>query len=499
MPAGAAPAPADARSVPVGNALDSLIRLALEQNRTVQAARFNAMSLAHRVPQVTALDDPVLSNSVFPIPSVAPQYSLMGYMPYEALLAQQFPWFGTLRLRGQAAQADVDVALFELAATQLDVVAAVKRAYCDLYLGERALAIVEQNRKLATEYLALARERFNTAGAWLSVVLLDEAAIGDIDREHELAVENLVEARAELIRQAHLAPGTPVQVGPMLPLPDVPGEIDRLRSLAVTCRPELRGRLAAIARDDRGIELARKRYYPNLTLGLVYQDMEKTNSVSPQTAMGMPNVGFFVGLNLPIYRKKLAAGVCEAQARAAADTMLYEAERDEVLRDVEALLTRVQARARSLAILRESNRPRSAAIAESAAADYRAGNLDYLGLLGAQRDVLRVELQIAEAEAELGKSLAALERAVGAEINEHPPMPPDEARLAPAPNGPGPFAPANSQPAAETPSTAPTPPTVKPGDALPSPVTSPSSESTDRPAAAESETDRNPPAGGSTP
>ena len=63
---------------------------------------------------MTALDDPVVSNTIYPIPSVAPQYSLMGYNPYNLMIAQQFPWFGTLRLRGEAAEEDVKVALAEL-------------------------------------------------------------------------------------------------------------------------------------------------------------------------------------------------------------------------------------------------------------------------------------------------------------------------------------------------------------------------------------------------
>ena len=75
--------------------LDVLVRHALEENRTVRAAQFNVLALKHRIPQVTALDDPIVSNTIFPIPSAAPQYSLMGYMPYGALLAQQFPWCGT--------------------------------------------------------------------------------------------------------------------------------------------------------------------------------------------------------------------------------------------------------------------------------------------------------------------------------------------------------------------------------------------------------------------
>src|SRR5262249_40120082 len=154
--------------------VDVYIRLALAQNRTVRAAWLNVQALQFRIPQVTSLDDPVVSNTVFPIPSVAPQYSLMGYMPYGALLAQQFPWCGTLRLRGRAAEQDVKVALFELAAAQLDVVANVKRAYQDLAFAQRAEAILRENRTLATEFVTLASERYRTGGATQTDVLRSE-------------------------------------------------------------------------------------------------------------------------------------------------------------------------------------------------------------------------------------------------------------------------------------------------------------------------------------
>jgi outer membrane protein TolC len=435
------PPPSDGPDLSGAMPVDVFIRQALEENRTVRAARYNVMALRYRVPQVTALDDPVISNTIFPIPSVAPQFSLMGYMPYDALLAQQFPWFGTLKLRGLAAEQDVKVALFELAAAQLDAVAAVKRAYCDLYFSQRALDILTANRTLATDFLEIARQRYRTATATQTDVLRSESAASDIDRERESALQGLAEARAELARQIHAPPDAPLAALHVLPLADVPAEIERLQQLAVSSRPELQGRLAAIARDERGVELARKRYYPNVSLGVVYQDMQKTNAVTPQTASGMPNVGLFVGFNLPVYHKKLAAGVCEAQARAAADAMLYESERDEVLRDVGALFAQARARRNVLELLRTSNLPRSRQVLDAAASDYKAGNIDSLSLLAAWRDLLQVELQIAQAEADLGKALAALERAVGVQLNEHPPAPP--AANAPTPPTTQPVTPAS--------------------------------------------------------
>ena len=167
------------------NPLDVLIRHALEENRTVRAAQFNVLALKHRIPQVTVLDDPIVSNTIFPIPSVAPQYSLMGYMPYAALLAQQFPWCGTLRLRGQAAEDDVKIALFELAAAQLDVVASVKRSYYDLHFNEYAESLLKKNRALAEDFLKVARERYRAATATQVDVLRAEVAISNINRELE--------------------------------------------------------------------------------------------------------------------------------------------------------------------------------------------------------------------------------------------------------------------------------------------------------------------------
>jgi cobalt-zinc-cadmium efflux system outer membrane protein len=416
--------------------VDAFIRHALAENRMVRAARYNVLALKHRIPQVTSLDDPVISNTIFPIPAVAPQYSLMGYMPYDALLAQQFPWFGTLKLRGLAAEEDVKVALFELAAAQLDVVANVKRAYFDLYFSRRSEALLIENRALAEDFLRIARERFKTTTATQVDVLRAETAIADIDRELEANRQGISEASAELARLLHVGPDAELQALPEIPVAGVPDELDRLSRLAAASRPELRGRLAAIARDEKAVELARKRYYPNVTTGLVYQDMQKTNAVTPKTASGVPNVGLFVGFNLPIYRKRLDAAVCEAQARVSADAQLYEAERDQTARDVKNLLTQAKVQQNVLGLLRRTNLPNSKQVLKSTASDYRAGNLDYLSLITAWREVLQVELQIAQVETELGKALASLERAVGVDLNQNPPTP----DVAPAPPmSPSPF------------------------------------------------------------
>src|SRR5437763_15841432 len=110
-------------------------------------------------------------------------------------------------------------------------------------------------------------------------------------------------------------------------------------------------------------------------------DMEKTNATTPRTASGFPNVGLFVGSNLPVYRKKLAAGVREAQARAVADAKLYDAERDGTYREIKDLITQAKAQRDILGLFRDSILPKSIQALEAATSDYRAGNVDYVTLI----------------------------------------------------------------------------------------------------------------------
>ena len=151
--------------------------------------------------------------------------------------------------------------------------------------------------------------------------------------------------------------------------------------------------------------------------------MTRQNAVSP-TASGTPNVGLFVGFNLPVYRKKLDAGMAEAQARAAADAMLYEAERDSAYREVKDLFTQAQAQRSILGYYQAGILPKAERALEATLTGYANKLVDFPTLITAWREVLQIKLQIAQVESELGKALASLERAVGSQINANPPANP---------------------------------------------------------------------------
>jgi outer membrane protein TolC len=70
--------------------LDDLIRFALANNPEIQVVHMQAHALEARVPQVRALDDPMLMTTTFlePIQTAAgPQDVILN-------LSQKVPWFG---------------------------------------------------------------------------------------------------------------------------------------------------------------------------------------------------------------------------------------------------------------------------------------------------------------------------------------------------------------------------------------------------------------------
>ena len=445
---GAAPAP---EGLEGPRPVDDYIRRALEENRGVQAARANLVAMRERIPQVTALDDPIAQNLIWPFPMNGPQYSLMGYNPYELTITQLFPWFGTLRLRGEAAGQEVKVALMELASAQLEVVADVKLAYYNLYFNQRAERILTENRKLASDFVEIARVRYQTGETTQQDVLRAENAVTDVDAELATTRQGVAEARAALARRLHVSPEMELSALDEIPFADIPAQVEGLYQLALAARPELKGQLAAVARDVREVELARKRYYPNLDLGVTYMTMSRANAISP-IADGRDMVAFNIGFNLPVYRAKLAAGVREAEARAVADMRRYEYLRDQTLEEVKSLMAEAKARREVADLFRSGYLPRGRQALEVAANDYRTGNRDFVTLITAWRELLQIELQLARFETELGQALARLERVVGGQLNEHPPGPdafstPIQPPPPPPADDPGPFEPVEELPA----------------------------------------------------
>lgn len=389
------------------------LQVALERNPEILAAQRNVTATGYEIPQVTALEDPMLTSTFWPIAEHSPQ-TASGRMPYSLLATQQFPWLGKLRLRGEVAEQETKIALTELAQAQLEVIEQVQLAYYEVYYYQKAIKVTEENEKLLEDLIRFAEIRFRTGGSQQDVL----RAQLETDRLRERLIgfrQNLRMAQSDLAALLHASPDLEPLAMEDLDVPEAPTAIEGLYETAVRCRPELQARLHAIVRDQRSRDLAALDYYPDFTAGMSWDAMTRDDAISP-VSDGKDNVGFVVGVSVPLWRDRIEAGVKEAEHRVVESARRYDATRDDTFRQIRRLIAQADAAQKQIDLFEESIIPKTEQALKVSIADYRVGKLDFLQVIDNYSELLQFQIQLARLQSNLGQAMASLERVIGCQL-----------------------------------------------------------------------------------
>ena len=424
--------------------VEMLVDYALLQNPEIHAARKRVDALGNRVPQAASLADPTVEAMGFPFYPAVPQ-TAAGRTTAKLAAAQQVPWPGKLGTRAQAAEAETDMARADLAAKELEVVDRVKRAYYELYFLQQAIRITEEDRRLMEEMAEIAQVRYRTGVVGQEDVLRAQVEVSNLANELIQLRQQETSTRARLAQVLHVSPDTPIQTVKQLPAEQVPHDLERLYEQAVTARPELHAQLAAIRRDRHAVELARLAYLPDFRFSVDWAEMSTAGALAP-SADGIDDVGLGMMFNVPIYRKRLDAGVREAEAQTVASARQYDALRDRTVEEVKDLYAQAVAQYEMARLLRDDIIPKAEQTLEVSRSAYQVGNIDFLQLIDSWRQLLRFQIAYQRTDSQLRQTLAMLERVLGGEVPaaaapappEDVPMPPPLPPEKPSPTPPGP-------------------------------------------------------------
>lgn len=394
-------------------AVENFVDAALSNHPRIRAARARVAVASQRAPQVRSLDDPVLSNSFFPISDQALQ-TAAGRAGNTMSISQNYPWPEKRRTRVAIANREAQMALARLDQVELEIEEMVRLAYYELWFADRSIEITGRNREIAAELITLATARNQAGGsqqdvlrAQLQVDAIDDRLIG-LARQKALAQADL----AALIQdpgRADIEPSDDLDVA------SAPENIDALFEAAAECSPRLRELQWAVSRDRQKRQLACLNRYPDFMFGAGWQTMTESDAISP-VANGHDNVNFMVGITLPIWKERINASIREASAEVAASDRDYSAARDDTYRQIRRLVEQAYAAEEQLRLYNERVLPRAQQALQLAAADYRGRLVDFGEVADGFTEVLMFELQVARAEATLAGTLAQLKRAVGCEV-----------------------------------------------------------------------------------
>lgn len=380
--------------------LERLVAEVRTRNPSVRAATEAWRAAAERYPQVVSLDDPMFGFM---------KGLDMGYM-LEA--AQKIPWPGKRQLRGEAADSEANAARHEIIDTELRLAEAAGLAFCDYFQAARELDVSAENVELLAHFKDLAVAKYEANQATQQDVHQAELELALVNaRIAELrSAAAVAEARINTLlhRPAYCDLPPPPAT---LSMPNGLPPVDTLHLLAVRQRPDLAAQRARVRAEDASVELACKDYYPDLEL--VYQRDEFMVSPTMYNQIGL-------SVDVPLYRAKRAAGVREAQARAGQQRAEYRRLLDEAAFEVQAAAERMEEAAAILNVYESRILPAAKANIESAQENYIAGQLDFLRLIEAQRQLRDQQERFYRTMADLHRRKAELRRALGGNLPHDP-------------------------------------------------------------------------------
>ena len=390
--------------------LQDYLAYAALHNPGLQASFNHWKAALERIPQVKALPDPKFTYTAF----IREVETRVGPQEQKFGLSQTFPWFGTLRLRGDVAVEAANGAHQRFEAEKLRLFFQVKDAYYEYYYLERAIGITIDNLELLKHLESVAQAKAR-AGAPLLSVIRAQVELGKLE-DHRHALTDL---RGPIAAKLNAALNRPYDA--FLPWPkQAPFRNVKLREEVLFARlrennPELKSLDFAIAGNEKAVELARKDSYPDFTLGFNYIDTAEALNLSTPNS-GKDPVTAIIAVNVPIWRGKYKAAVQEAQLLREAAVNMRKERRN--LLDVELRLALYQFRdsERKIDLFRDTLTPEAEQSLNITEETYRAGNVDFLSLIDAQRLLLEFQLASERALVNREQSLAKIEMLTGREI-----------------------------------------------------------------------------------
>ena len=392
--------------------LPSLVRLAVERNPKLKAARAKWRATIEKYPQVTALADPMLMYSYF-IRSVetrvGPQRHRLGF-------SQALPYPGTLDAAGRVTLKQIEIEQVKYEQAVRDLIVDLKLSYHELAYLQRARQITEQNQQLLDHILKIANTRYASNEATLNDVLKAQSQLAQLSYDLILLRELEEVERANISALISVPAKTPL--GPPAPVAYAAHEIpiSDLETKVLTGRQELQIADLMIQKADEAVALAKLKTKPRFKLDLM--TVETGEALMPDArGSGKNPISIGVGISIPWSSSKNRSRIQEAELNRAAAIESKLSMEDLTLANLRKLYFRLENARRLVDLYEDSLIPQAESAIEVAETWHQEGTKSIAGFLETQSVWLNFNLARLRAITDYQQSLARLERLIGGSIS----------------------------------------------------------------------------------
>ncbi|MGC8494342.1 MAG: TolC family protein [Syntrophobacteraceae bacterium] len=389
---------------------DYLVYAALH-NPGLKAAFLRWKAALEKIPQVTALPDPHFTFTNYFV-SVETR---VGPQNYAYAMTQTFPWFGKLQLKGNAASeaARSQKALFD--AAKLKLFYEVKDAYYEYYYLARAIAVNKENLGYMKYLESVARAGYASGIVSYADVVRAQVELGKEEDRLKTLNDEAEPVAAKLNAALNRASDAPLTWPEKLKEQKVAVTSGELLKWLNEYNPDLKAIAYQAAGAKWNIALAKKNYYPDVTLGLMGIDTGPAMIPTTPDSGKDPIIGS-VSINVPIWWSKYRAEEREAADRYEA-FLRERANRENTLHaDVKFALYKFRDANRKIVLYRKALIPEAKKAFQVSVQSYQTGKETFTGVADSIRVLLQFELSYERAFVDREQSLAKLEMLVGRNI-----------------------------------------------------------------------------------
>jgi outer membrane protein TolC len=326
------------------------------------------------------------------------------------MFSQNIPARGKRELRYVVASDDVDIQTLLVEAKKREVIGMVHQAFYRLLRTYDQIRIHHDQVTLAEQTVNATRIQY-TAGKVPQKEVLQAGVAYSRLAEHLIMFEREADsARADLNTLMGRPADQQLEVEGEYSIVDKLPSQEELQALASRSRPELLALEAMQKQGGHKIDLARKGMSPDYTISAGYMLM-------PTGSMNRNGWLAEFSMTLPwLNRGKHESELQQAQEESSSVVAEYQKQRAAISKDIRDALIRAEAARKVVELYRSILRPDLQIVEKAATVAYQTNQAGLLTVLDSQNMSIDAEYALFDSLSDYERSLADLERAVGAPL-----------------------------------------------------------------------------------
>jgi outer membrane protein TolC len=393
-----------------GETLDDLEAVAVANSPVLRRMQHEAAAEWAQTGYISRLPDPTISSMFY----VPPMRFEPDRQVAEVQFMQMIPWLGRLNAEAQRAHLEALAAENEYRAERLRVVAEVREAWFRLYVLGKQVETAEADQAQLESLIKTANSRVATGSAQPGDVLAASLELSSLQEQLLSYRQQVAATQAELNRLIGRDAGAPIATPQAIEVTLPDWNDDLLRSVAMASQPELIAARLRTAASRWGVEVARLKRRPDITVSGGWVAMDAPGGAMPDDGADSWTIGF--SANLPLGLRKYDAMVSEAsQVHCAA-----HASEDEIALRLDARLRDLWQQAlaarQAVKLYEESILPQARQMLAADQQSLASNTVTFDRVVRDYRTLLNMELGHHRALGQFATTLARIRQTVGVDL-----------------------------------------------------------------------------------